>query len=396
MVVRSGGIIDCTLREGDQAPGVWLEQPEKVELFAALDAAGVAVIDAGMPAISEAERQLLKTLAERPRQASLAASIRCREEEVRLALECGVEEVFIIYPVSVLHREVRLGLSRPRWLEQGHRVMAAARSAGLTVSVVMEDASRALEEDLESAALLCQQEGAHRVMICDTVGILTPARVATLIHSIRQVLGSEFPVGTHFHNDFGMATANTFAGLEAGALWPSVTLGGVGERAGNAPLAEVVTAARLLLGIHLGVAMDSLVPLTRLGEKLTGVFQGQAAPVVGATSFDHESGIHVHGQLKDASMYAGLDPTQVGRNHQLSWGKHSGRAGLVHLASLHGISDGPWIDEALRRLKERRPRHYHRAITQFLAARDSYLNRGRGVPEGEVVALLRACTQESM
>lgn len=191
-----------------------------------------------------------------------------------------------------------------------------------------------------------------------------------------------------------MATANTFAGLEAGAVWPSVTLGGIGERAGNAPLAEVVMAAHTLLHLDLGVVLDALVPLTRLGERLTGVFQGQGAPVVGAAAFEHESGIHVHGQLIDPTMYAGLDPTQVGRHHHISWGKHSGRAGLLHLARQHGIADGPWIDQTLSCLKSRRPSHYQAAITQFLAARDGYLRWGRGIPEGEVLALLRTFSRE--
>lgn len=385
------GIIDGTLREGDQAPGVWLDPADKLRIFHLLDAAGVAVVDAGMPAISEGERALLRALsAVENRRARVAASVRALPEEIALAQACGVDEVFVIFPVSALHRE-RLGVDLARWRRLGEDALAACRRAGLTANLVLEDASRADPADLTEAVTLGRRHGADRLMICDTVGVLTPSRAQALVRLVREAAGAELALGTHFHDDFGMATANTLAAVEAGAHWPSVTVNGVGERAGNAPLAEVAAGAALLLDRGLGIDLQLLTPLAEVVEAATGVLRAPNAPVVGAWTFDHESGIHVHGVLKDPRNYEPLPPEAVGRARRLRLGKHTGRAGLSAFAHDRGLPDTPAVvEQVLHHLKESRPEGHTERIERVLGAVRRYLDAGAVAMEAHTVALFRA------
>ena len=389
-------LVDCTLREGDQAPGVWLDGEDKQHLFGLLDDAGVAVVDAGMPVVSPREEALVRALARREsRRARVAASVRAREDELALAADCGVDDAFVIYPVSVQHREQRLGLDRDAWLELGRRVVRAGRELGLTVDLVLEDASRAERADVAAAVELAVEAGAERVMICDTVGVLTPTAASALTRDVVAISAGRVGIGTHFHDDFGMATANTLAAVEAGAGWPSVTVNGVGERAGNAVLAEVVMACERLLGVDTGVRTARLLSLAREVERRSGVLLAADAPLVGATTHWHESGIHVHGLLEEPSAYEPVAPGDVGLERRFVFGKHTGRAALSARARALGLSlDPAALGRALGRLKAARPAGYRSGIDQQLAARDAYLRDARGVPLSVVDALLRDVADE--
>lgn len=376
-------IVDCTLREGDQASGVWLTPEDKREIFRLLERAGVAVVDAGMPAVSRAERTLLRGLSAVPdRRARVGASVRARTEEIILAADCQVDEVFIIFPVSTLHRESRLGLDLEAWKELGKRCLDVAHDSGLVTNLVLEDASRATMEDMSHALHIARDHGAHRVMVCDTVGILTPARSRDLVAETRKIVGTDVAIGLHFHNDFGMGTANTVAAIEAGATWPSLTVNGVGERAGNAVLAEVTMACEELLQIPTGIARDALADLSREVELRTGVFMAPDAPIVGHTSFTHESGIHVDGVLKQAANYEAMVPQSIKRMHRITYGKHTGRAALRAFAKQSGLDDSPEaVDTVLARLKALRPAWYGDAVKRFIDLRDRYLDKERGISE---------------
>lgn len=390
-------IVDCTLREGDQSSGVWLTHEDKIALFRGLDAAGVSVVDAGMPAVSSGERQILKTLSALPdRSARVAASVRARVDEIALAAQCRVDEVFIIFPVSRLHRTRRLGLDDVGWEKLGREVVRAARRHGLTANLVLEDASRADPEELEEALRIALDEGADRVMICDTVGVLTPGGASALMAQAVAVLGDAVGIGTHFHDDLGMATANTVAAVEAGARWPSVTVNGVGERAGNAVLAEVALAVDALTSGCTGIRPDRLVELSRDVERRTGVFVPPNAPLVGYSTFDHESGIHVDGVLKAPETYESVDPDVLGRQRRIVFGKHTGRAGLAAFAREHGLPDaGDVIESVLEELKRRRPEAYPREVASFLDARDRYLEAARGVPYERLLAIFAAAIEDT-
>ncbi len=389
-------MVDCTLREGDQSSGVWLTHEDKIAIFRGLDAVGVSVVDAGMPAVSAVERQQLRALSMLPdRKARIAASVRSRADEIALAAQCRVDEVFIIFPVSRLHRTRRLGLDEAGWERLGRDVLRAARAHGLTANLVLEDASRADTQELGAALRIAREEGADRVMVCDTVGVLTPAGAAGLVRLACERLGDGVAVGTHFHDDLGMATANTVAAVEAGARWPSVTVNGVGERAGNAVLAEVALAIDTLLGATSGLRPERLVELSREVERRTGVFIPPNAPVVGYSTFDHESGIHVDGVLKAPQTYESVDPDLLGRRRRIVFGKHTGRAGLVAFAQEHGLPHGAEVIETvLDELKRRRPEAYPREVAAFLDARDAYLEASRGVSYERLLAIFAAALDD--
>lgn len=382
MSAPSVQFIDCTLREGDQSPGVWLDSADKLALFALLDAAGVAVVDAGMPAISPQERELLAALAAIPdRGTRVGASVRCSVEEVALAADCGVDEVFLIFPVSTVHRRERLGLGPSSWRSRGSAALAACEEHGLVADLVLEDASRAEPEALADAIELAVRGGAARVMVCDTVGVLTPTKAGELIRSVLDLCRGRLEVGSHFHDDYGMATANTLAAIEVGATWPSVTVNGVGERAGNAVLAEVALATLNLLDLDCAITPERMVELSAEVERRTGQFLAPDAPLVGTQAFAHESGIHVDGILKSPRTYEAIDPQQLRRRRRITFGKHTGRAGLGDFARRSRLpTEGPVFEAVLRRLKQRRPPEYGEDIDGFLAARDRFLSEQRGVP----------------
>lgn len=388
-------LIDCTLREGDQAAGVWLTPEDKLHLFGLLDEAGVAIVDAGMPAISEPERRLLGTIsAIEGRRTRVAASTRCLPSEIALAAGCGVDEVFLIFPVSAIHRERRLALDREGWRALGARALDAAAGHGLPVNLVLEDASRATPDELADAIAIARDGGARRVMVCDTVGVLTPAAAWRLASAVVEMAAPDMEVGTHFHDDLAMATANTIAAIEAGVTWPSVTVNGVGERAGNAVLAEVAAACERLLARPTGVHLDRMLALSREVERATGTFLSPDAPLVGSGIHLHESGIHVHGLLEDPRTYESVEPALFGQVRRVVFGKHSGRAALAAFAREHGLqADGRVIDAVLEAVKTIRPADYRQVIDGFLAARDAYLARRHGVPEEELVALFEAAAR---
>ncbi|MDP6946270.1 MAG: hypothetical protein QF464_19130, partial [Myxococcota bacterium] len=282
-------MVDCTLREGEQAAGVWFSVEEKLLLVDALARAGVRILDAGMPAVSGDERAFLSAAVGRT-EAKIGASVRARSEEVLLALECGVDEVFVICPVSQLHRQKRLGLSERDLEDRVTALVETVKSAGKTCNIVAEDASRAEQPVLIHALGRALEAGADRLFLCDTVGCWTPSKTSSVVAAVRSAFPSA-ALGVHCHNDFGMATANTVAAVEAGCNYPTATINGVGERAGNASLLEVALAGERLLGRDVRLDLDSLREVSTLVERLTGLLVPQHQPIVGFNAFRHESGI---------------------------------------------------------------------------------------------------------
>ena len=373
MGVGTVKVVDSTLREGDQAPGVWLDSTDKTHIFKQLDAAGVAIVDAGMPAISADERGMLRHLCGLPgRRAEVGASVRCRIDDIKGAAACGVDGVFLIFPVSDLHRK-RLGLNRTQWAQMGKEAVEAARQSGLRPYLVMEDASRATKADLEDAIDIAKDYGAVQAIACDTVGVLTPSKAAALIGWLVSKAGADLDIGVHFHDDFGMATANTIAAVNAGARFPGVTVNGIGERAGNASLAEVAAACEQLMGVKTGISLASMQPLSDLVQSLTGVLRRPNAPIVGRRTYDHESGIHVDGLLKDRRTYEPIEPETFGRKRRIVIGKSTGRAGLAHFATQQGVELGDaQLTEALATLKSTRPSTHRATIEEAMAWLDTW------------------------
>ncbi len=381
--VASLTLVDCTLREGEQSAGVWFTVDEKLALVDSLAAAQVPVLDAGMPAISSEERDFLRRATGRT-HARIGASVRALEAEVQLALTCGCDEVFLICPTSALHREKRLGLDESGLHRRIATLVRAVRSSGRTANVVAEDASRTTPDELDRVARVAADSGADCLYLCDTVGAWFPSATDTCVRRVAEAVPG-LRLGVHCHDDFGMATANTLAAIQAGVTAPTATVNGVGERAGNASLAEVAAACAHLLGRPTGLDLSAVATLSRQVEAITGFVVPQHAPLVGFNAFRHESGIHVDGLLKSPETYQSADPEAFGRVHRFVLGKHSGRALLRRFARLNGLpDDDATLDHVLSLVKARRPEAARRLFALVREALDRYNETCLGTRDTEL------------
>lgn len=372
-------IVDGTLREGEQSPGVFFTKEEKLQIAAELDRIGVPLLDVGMPSVSAEERDAISAIAREGLGASIGVSIRLSRDEVDQALACGVGEVFVICPVSPLHLRYRLAMDEEAVRGLAEDVVLYACQKGLLVNFVAEDASRAEIPFLCDFLRRAHHWGARRAFICDTVGVMEPFGMKDLVKRVRHEVSREMELGVHCHNDFGLATANTLAAIEAGAEYPSVTVNGIGERAGNPPLQEVVVALENVLHRAHGIDMQGLHALSQLVERCSGILVSPHAPIVGLNAFRHESGIHVDGILKKSDTYEGIDPHEVGKNPSFVLGKHTGTGAIRHLLKERGYeANEEELREILRRIKERKvaeaKEEVGRMVREVMLFYERYLN----------------------
>ncbi|MEW6733910.1 MAG: homoaconitate hydratase [Acidobacteriota bacterium] len=342
--------VDCTLRDGEQAPGVFFTLDEKLAIADLLDTAGIDILDAGMPSVSEEERKTLEALLQRGYRTTIAATVRALRHDIDLALACGIKEVFLFMPVSPQHLQHKFGITLQQAQPRIEEAVDYAVGKGLRVNFVAEDTVRADPSELAPIFDRVSKLGASSVMICDTVGVMCPETMTKFINSLAQLMESEIAFGVHCHNDYGLATANTLAAINSGCSLVTATVNGLGERAGNAALEEVICALDNLYRVPLNI--DKLI-LQRLCETVaiaSGVFLMPTKPIVGLNVFRHESGVHVDGMLKDPSTYESINPEQLGRKHQFLLGKHAGRGLIETLLNRQGIN---MSSEVVMRILER-------------------------------------------
>jgi len=322
--------IDSTLRDGEQTPGVRFSLTEKLEIAHALDQAGIPEIEAGIPAMGGTMLEEVRQVVAAPLNAEVSVWCRARLKDLEQAERCGARRVHIALPASD-RLLAAMGKDLNWLLRRATSLPAIAKRRFEYVSVGLMDASRCSAERLHSLTGRVYRTGADRLRLADTVGVWNPFEVDRLFRDLC-CRHPGMPFGFHGHNDLGMATANALSAVRAGAAWVDVTVNGLGDRAGNVPLAELALAVEHSLKRSSGIHLDQLNALSERVARACGQPLPADKPVVGTRVFRHEAGIHVHGLLRDRLSFQPFLPESVGRGQEtLELGPHSGRTARQNL-----------------------------------------------------------------
>jgi len=355
-------IFDTTLRDGEQSPGIALQPHEKAEIAEQLERLGVDVIEAGFPASSPGDFEGVREVARKVKRTTVAALARTRKEDVDAAVEAVAEarrsRLHVFIATSALHMERKLGLEPEEVVEQVRWSVAYAAGRADEVQFSAEDATRS---DPVFLARVCREAiaaGATTINLPDTVGYSLPGELAAFLRDVRRRCPEldGVTLSVHCHDDLGLAVANSLAGVEAGARQIECTVNGIGERAGNAALEEIVMALRVRRDEYraeTGVVVGEIGRSSALVSRLTGYAVQRCKAIVGANAFAHEAGIHQDGVLKDVSTYQIMDPEELGLTMTLPLGKHSGRHAFARACTEAGIElEREELNRAFRRFKE--------------------------------------------
>ena len=329
-------IDDTTLRDGEQTPGVAFSRKEKLTIAKHLDAIGVQEIEAGIPVMGRDESRMFESIMGLGLNARIIAWNRALIGDVQASVAAGAKAIEISLPMSDVQIHTKLNKTREWILDQIKSVLDYCANFDLYVSVGGEDASRADIGFLEEYVKTIEAHGADRFRFCDTVGILDPFRTYELTSKIREI--TKLDIEVHTHNDFGMATANAMAAVRAGATHVNTTVMGLGERAGNAPLEEIIMASRHVYGMNDSFDTKNMRSLSEYVAKAAGRNLDPQKPVIGEFMFTHESGIHTDGVIKNPKNYEPFDPEELNMKRNLVFGNQSGLAVLRYILEQEGFS----------------------------------------------------------
>jgi 2-isopropylmalate synthase len=353
-------IFDTTLRDGEQSPGCTMNQQEKLRLAVQLDRLGVDVIEAGFPIASDGDFESVKAIAIAVRRPIIAALARACQPDIERAWEAlkhaAQPRIHIVLATSDIHLKYKLRITRDQCVEQARESVRFAKSLCDDVEFSSEDATRTDPDFLCHVLDAVVEVGATTLNIADTVGYTVPAEFGDLIATIRQrVKGIEnVTISAHCHNDLGMAVANALSAVAAGARQVECTINGIGERAGNASLEEIVMAMRVRpdrYAYETGIVGEQIFSASQMLSEITGVPVQPNKAIIGRNAFAHEAGIHQDGVLKNPLTYEIMTPQSVGvPDSKLVLGKHSGRHALgIRCEQLGYQFDRSGLDDIYRR-----------------------------------------------
>ena len=331
-------IFDTTLRDGEQSPGASMNMAEKIEVARALAALGVDIIEAGFPIASQGDFEAVRAIATEVTGASVCGLARCNFRDIDRAWEAlqfaQAPRIHLFLATSAIHREHKLKMTRDQVIAKAVESVAHAKALCQDIEFSPEDAARTEIDFLCEVVEAAIEAGATTVNIPDTVGYAVPSQYANVIKTLRERVKniSKAVISVHCHDDLGFAVANSLAACEVGARQIECTINGIGERAGNAALEEVVMALKTRFdyyGLTTGIKTERLYPVSRMVSTITGMVVQRNKAIVGRNAFAHESGIHQDGMLKERSTYEIMRPEEVGvPKTDLVLGKHSGRHAL--------------------------------------------------------------------
>ncbi len=319
-------LIDTTLRDGEQAAGVVFSLQEKMRIAAMLDEAGIKELEVGTPAISPEEQADIKALIGQGFRFDAICWARATANDLEATLSTGARRINISFPVSAIQL-ASIGKNRLWVMQLLKDMVTKAKEQFEFVAVGAQDASRAHADWLDDFILTAKELGADRIRLADTVGIMNPMWVQQFMQRYTQLCDT-VPIEFHGHNDLGMATANTITALMSGAQSASVTINGLGERAGNAALEEVAAALHYSLNNNPGIILPKCVELSRYVEQVSGRTNASSKPITGRQAYSHESGIHCKSLITNPLSYQAFHPHELGLQSEMVIGKHSGAAGL--------------------------------------------------------------------
>ncbi|MDI9646475.1 MAG: 2-isopropylmalate synthase [Archaeoglobales archaeon] len=348
--MRTVRIFDTTLRDGEQMPGVSLPVNYKIQIAKQLDKLGVDVIEAGYPAVSKGEFEAVREISNLGLKADVCGLARVFKDDIDVAIKADVDMVHVFVPTSDIQVKHTIMKSREEIIKIATECIDYVKSHGLKCLFSAMDATRTDVNFLKQIFMAAEQAKADAINVPDTVGVATPFKFYELIKDLKSSI--KLPIDVHCHNDFGLAVANSYAAVLAGADEVQVTVNGIGERAGNADLSQVVMILHSLEGIKTNIKTEYLFETSKLVERLTGVKMPPNTPIIGENAFSHESGIHAHGVLKESSTFEPgiVTPEMVGHKRKIVIGKHAGRYQIKKM-----LEDAGYVlsDDAIDRIFEK-------------------------------------------
>jgi len=368
-------IFDTTLRDGEQTPGVSFTNPEKAHIAEELNELGVHVIEAGFPINSEPEKEVIRQISGMGLRSKVCGLARAMDADIDACIEADVDVIHTFISTSDIHIQHQMNTTREAVKKRAVESVTRIKDNGFECLFSPMDATRTDMAYLIEVCQAVEECGADRINIPDTVGVMNPAGMKYLIAQVRKSV--RVPLDVHCHNDFGLAVANSLAGVEAGASGVQVTVNGLGERAGNASLEQAVMALEVLYGMKTGIRTALLTRTSKLVERLSMIHLPPNTPLVGRNAFTHESGIHAAAILKNGMTFEPITPEMVGQRSRIVLGKHTGK----HAVNDALCSCGYALDEA--------------QLQEITARIKEISEKQKRISEDEVIALADAVTGSS-